>query len=171
MLSDSVSLKVPAVAGVMDKLDAMKAKFLAVPANVRAALDKLSRIRRLINQTNMPVPPREINEAAQVVENNLKRVQLEWNTSAERFTMLDNLRREQKAITMDGLTIASQLLTSAGYVMKNADKNIAAVDALANKYLTAEQRAQLGTLTTGSGGMSVPTLALLGVGAFLLLRR
>jgi MYXO-CTERM domain-containing protein len=73
---------------------------------------------------------------------------------------------------MDGVTIASQLAMSAGYVIKNADTNIAAVDKLAEKYLTAAQRAELGAQTTGASSVSPLLLAgLLGVGLLVFRAR
>jgi hypothetical protein len=172
MLSNTLSINIPGVSTVLNKLDGMRAKFLAVPANTRMALDKLSRIRRTMNRTDGAGVTVAQNEEALKIENGLKRVQLEWNTSAERFSMLDGLRRDQKALSMDGVTIASQLAMSAGYVIKNADTNIAAVDKLAEKYLTAAQRAELGAQTTGASSVSPLLLAgLLGVGLLVFRAR
>lgn len=172
MLADTLSVRIPGVSGVLDKLDAMRAKFLAVPANTRLALDKLARVRRMMNRTDTAPVTAAANEKAQAVENNLKRVQTEWNVAAERFSTLDALRKGQKTLTLDSVTMASQLAVSAGYVIKNSDKSIAAVDALANEYLTEAQRAEIGTATTGAP--AVPTAALLaiaGIGALLFFRR
>lgn len=172
MLSDVLPINIPGVSNALNQIDAMRAKFLAIPANTRLALDKLARVRIAMNRTDARGVTVEQNEAAQAIENNLKRVQLEWNTAAERFSQLDYLRREQKALSMDALMIASQLLTSAGYVIKNADKSIAAVDALAQKYLSPEQLAQINVATVGSGGIGMTPLLIAGIiGAALLLRR
>lgn len=168
-----LSLPIPMVSGLLDKLDKMKGDFLAIPANVRAAKDKLARVRRVMNRNNAVTV--EANEAALVVERGLARVQVEWDTAAQRFSMLDNARRDGTALSADGITIASQLVTSAAYVIKNANANIAAVDALAAKYLTPEERAQLQVATVGvpSGvfGMSLPVALALGIGALFLMRK
>lgn len=175
-LSGAFPINLPGISNVMDKLDKLKGDFLAVPANTRAALDKLARIRMTINKTGSV--PIALNEAAQQIEGTLKRVQMEWNTSAERFTMLDDLRRNQKAISLDGLTIAGQLATSAVYVIKNSANACKAVDTLAANFLTPEQQKQLGVETTGvapstvgavAAGVSIPVV--LGVLAFFMLRK
>lgn len=167
----TVSLPVPTglVQPLLDKLDALKGKFLAVPANVRAALDKLARVRMAINSQG--AIPAEINNAAQAVENNLKRVQTEWNQAAERFTQLDDMRRTQSLLNLDGAQLASSLALSAGYVLKNADSSIAAVDALANKYLSADQQQSLNVASAGVSGISLPFLAVIGAAAYMFMRR
>lgn len=170
MLADTLPIRIPGVSDALNKLDGMRAKFLAIPANTRMALDKLARIRRTMNRTDGQGVTVAQNEEAQKIENALKRVQLEWNTAAERFSMLDNLRRNQTALSMDGVTIAAQLVVSAGYVIKNADKSIAAVDTLASKYLTADQRSQLGVQTAGTSSI-LPLLVAGAIGIALTMRR
>lgn len=168
----TVSIPVPTalIQPVLDRLDALKAKFLAVPANVRASLDKLARVRVAINASgNVPV---EVNTAAMQVETNLKRVQTEWQQAAERFTQLDDMRRVQSLLNLDGVQLASSLALSAGYVLKNADASIRAVDDLAAKYLTQEQRTNLNVTTAGVvGGFSVGYLALAAGLYFAFFRR
>lgn len=168
----TVAIPVPTklIQPVLDKLDALKAKFLAVPANTRAALDKLARVRTQINRT--PNVPSSINASALQVENNLKRVQQEWQVSADSFSMLDNLRRTGSVFTMDSLQLASSLGLSAAFVLKNADASVAAVDQLAAKYLTPEQQRDLDVSTVGvAGGPGLLTYGVLALGALYLLRR
>ena len=169
MATVSVPVPIGLVQPLLDKLDGLKAKFLAVPANARAALDRLARIRVEINrQGTVPV---EINQAAMAVENNLKRVQSEWQTAAERFTMLDEMRRSNQLLTMDGLQLASSLVLSAGCVLANSDKSIRAVDDFARKYLTPEQQNTLNTQTAGVGGGISPMLLLYAAVGYYFLRR
>lgn len=155
---------------VLDKLDALKSKFLAVPANVRASLDKLTRVRMEINKLGN-VPP-EVNQSAQLIENNLKRVQQEWQNAADRFTQLDDMRRVQSLLTWDGVQLASSLALSATYVLKNADSSMRAVNDLAAKYLSAEQQRTIDVATVGvPTGMSLGTVALIGAAIFFFSRR
>lgn len=161
---------IPGVRNVMDKLDAQKEKFLAIPSNVRAALDKLGRIRLLVGK-NGPVTV-EFQNVSVIVEQNLKQTQIQWETSAERFSELDTLRKTGGvSVSGDTILLASQLLTSVGYVVKNANNNIAAVDKLGAKYLTTEQQKQLSLNTVGVSGSSIPLLALVGVGYLIFRRR
>lgn len=171
MLAGTLSLNIPGVKSALDKLDAQKAKFLSVPANVRAALDRLGRIRVIVPK-NGPVTV-EFQEASQIVEQNLKQTQIQWETAAERFSMLDTMRRTGSgSVSADTILLASQLLTSVGYVIKNADSNIAAVERLADKYLTAEQRNQLSIQTTGvKRGVSMPLVLGIVAAAYFLRRR
>lgn len=167
----NVSIPIPSslLSGVLGKLDALKDKFLAVPANTRAALDKLARIRMTINASGSV--PADVNTGAMLVENNLKRVQSEWQTSADRFAQLDNARRSGGVLSMDTLTIASSLVISAGYVLKNADSSIAAVDGFASKYLSPEQRDKLDISTTGTVAGISPVVLIGGLAALWFLSR
>lgn len=172
MLSGEISLAIPGVKSIMQKVDAQKAAFLAVPANLRAALDRLGRIRIQVSR-NAPVTV-EFQEVSQIVEQNLKMTQMQWDTAAERASSLDVLRQTKGlSVSLDTVTIASQLFTSAGYVIANTKKNVAAVEKLGEKYLTAEQRAQLNLATRGSDGKLGSSVFLLAglAGVWMLMRR
>lgn len=78
--------------------------------------------------------------------------------------------------TTEGVLLAANLAKSAAYVIRNADSASAAVDALAFRYLTPEQRAELGVTGSGIGGIreflgSGVGLAVGALGVFLLMRR
>jgi hypothetical protein len=163
-LSGPVSIRLPGVSSLLDKLDGQKAKFLSVPANVRAALDKLARVTMLASKSHS-ITVEESSELQQV-KNNLERLQAEWDTSATRYAQLDSLRQKQSSLSGDVIAMASQLVLSAGYVIKNADRSVAAVDSIARKHLTADQLATLRIQTSGSssGGSGVTLSA---VAAFL----
>lgn len=172
MLSGAISLSIPGVKSAMDKIDAFKSRFLAVPANVRMALDTLARVRMLVTRT----APETVafHTAAINVQNNLESTQRQWSLAAERFSELDKLRQQQSSVSLDTVLLASQLLSSVSSVLSRSDVNIRAVDDLAKQYLTPEQRAQVQMQTVGtpaSTEMGIGTVAMIGIAAFLFLRR
>jgi len=173
MLIGEIPAGIPFVSKALDSLDALKVKFLAVPANARAALEKLARIRTEVNKGgNVPA---DWNTSAMAVENNLKKVQTEWGKSASTFSTLDSMRAAGGSIlTTDGLLLAAQLTKSATFVINNADASARAVDNLAARYLTPEQRTQLNISTVGTNGIGGSALflaaGLVGV-AFLMRKR
>lgn len=149
MLSGSFSLQIPGVSSLMDKLDGMKANFLAIPANVRMALDRLARVRMAVSNKG-PVTV-EFQNASQVVENNLTTTQLQWQTAADAFSQLDSLRQTHSlSVGSDTISLAATLVGSVTSVERNANNNIAAVESLARKYLTADELARLNQTTYGA---------------------
>lgn len=157
---------IPGVGSLLSKLDSYKAQFLAVPDRVNKSLDRLSILRRVMAQNN--APPSAQSDALQV-EQTLRRVQSEWSAAA---TELQTLQSSGLNVSLDTVTRAGHLLSSVTYVLSNIKTIESKVDALATKYLTADQQKALNTYTPSvGGGMSLTTLAVLGVGLYFLGRR
>jgi len=163
-------LKLPArlTRNVLARVDSHKTEFLAVPANIRAAQDRLARVLLEINKgPTLPV----VNATGARIGNELQRVRVEWDIAAERYTRLDALRRDGGTVTADGATLAGQLAVSAGYVVRNASKSRAAVDTFARQNLTAEQLARLDVASVGiAGGVSGVLAAAVVIGAVVAFR-
>lgn len=160
---------------LMDQLDGMKAKFLAVPMQMRMALERLGKLRVILNR-GAAVPP-AVNAECQTVEQRLKRVQAEWQSSADAFASIDRMRAGGATLlTTEGILLAANLAKSASYVIKNADASSAAVETLAFKYLTQAQRDELGVRGSGTASPleflgSGVGLAIGALGVFLLMRK
>lgn len=155
---------IPGASSLLAKVDGLKASFMSVPARVNTALDKLTIVRQAMARNG--APPSAQSDAL-TVEQHLRQVQSEWAASA---TDYQKLNTTGLSLSVDTLTTATRLLASAGYVLSNMDSLQASVDALAAKYLTAQQRQQVNAQYAGTiGGLSLGTLALIGVGAYLLI--
>lgn len=167
MLGLSIPLQaIPGVGSLLAKLDGYKAQFLAVPDRVNKALDRLSVVRQVMAQNN--APPSAQSDALKV-EQTLKRVQGEWGASA---AQLQQLQTAGANVSLDTITTAGHLVSSMTYVLSNMKTLESSVDALAAKYLTTAQQLQVNTFTPSSGaGLSMTTVALIGLGAYFLLGR
>ncbi len=99
----------------------------------------------------------------------MKQVQSEWAASAGDF---QKLQASGGSIGLDTVTTAGHLLTSATYVLSNMSSLESSVDNLSAKYLTKQQQAQVNQQYASTlGGVSLGTVALVGLGLYLLSRR
>lgn len=160
----SLSLgSLPGVSSLLAKVDSYKAAFLAVPERVNKALDKLAFVRQAMAQNN--APPSAQSDALNVKQH-LDQVKSEWTVASSAFAKLQGAGAN---LSLDTVVTAGHLLTSISYVLGNTSSLEDSVNNLAAKYLTPTQQQQL-TRGGGLGGASLGTLALLGVGLFVLTR-
>lgn len=169
----SLSLNmIPGVSGLLAKLDGLKASFLAVPANVNAALDKLALVRQAMAQNG--APPSAQSDAL-TVEQHLNQIKSEWSVAAASEQQIANARNHG-GLSLDNITAAGTLVTSMAYVLSNMNSLQASVDNLAAKYLTPAQRQAVnqkyssGMFNTG-GGSLLPLLLIGGAALYLSRRR
>lgn len=154
----SISLtSIPGVSALLQKVDSYKATFLGIPDRVNKAMDKLAYVRAAMTSNN--APPSAQSDAL-AVQQHLQQVKDEWNVAAQ---SLNTLQTQGISISLDTLAVATNLITSMTYVIGNTSSLESSVNALAAKYLTAQQQAAAGG---GMGGLG--TLALVvGVGYIL----
>lgn len=172
MLSGGFSLfDIPGVSSVMNSLAAQRDKFLAVPARVRLALDKLSRLRLYVDQKGRG--DQTFVDAATTIQNNLTSLQSHWDQASSQYSQLDQLRQTNSfSISLDTVSIGASLLSAVAYIMSHVDANVNAVDTLAKKYMTPEEYAKLDQgVYGGSSSSSLVTVGLIAGAVYLLLRR
>ena len=156
---------IPGVGSLLAKLDSYKAAFLAVPDRANKALDRLTLVRHTMAANN--APPSAQSDALGV-EQTIKRVQTEWSAAASE---LSQLQAGGVHISLDTITTAGHLLSSVTFVLSNMKTLESSVDALASKYLTADQQRQLNAYTPSSAGTSPLVWLAVAVGAYYLLGR
>lgn len=163
----SLSLgSLPGVGSLLSKLDSYKAAYLAVPNRVNQALDKLVLVQQAMASNG--APPSAQSDAL-TTKQHLQQVQSEWQASAGDFSKLQNLGG---SIGLDTITTAGKLLSSVTYVLGNMNTLESSVDALASKYLTKNQQQAVNQkFAQGIGGISLGTIALVGLGVYFLSRR
>jgi len=159
----SLSLdSIPGVSSLLSKLDSYKAQFLGVPDRVNKALDKLAYVRQAMAQNH--APPSAQSDALNV-QQHLQQVKSEWDVAAKSFSAL---QASGAHVSLDTITTAGNLITSVTYVLGNTNSLESSVNNLAAKYLNQNQQQTLSSMT--GGGVSLGTLALVGVGLYLLTR-
>jgi hypothetical protein len=160
----SLSLdSIPGLSSLLGKLDSLKADFLAVPAAVNAALDRLALVRQAMVANS--APPSAQSDALGV-EQHLRQVLSEWSVAATSLQNLDAARRAG-SLSLDTVINAGHLLTSFTYVRNNTKTLMSSVDALASRYLTPAQVASLNKPRMAAG-LGLGTLALVGAVAWLV---
>ncbi len=163
---------IPGVSNVLSQVDSMKAQFLAVPQTINTALDRLAAVRQAMARNGAPL---SAQSDAMQVEQHLRDVRTQWDAAASSLQRVEQARAASGTLSLDTLTAAGTLVASMSYVLANRNTLLSSVDALAAKYLTAQQQTQIrqGVSTAGlMGGASslLPVLAV-GVLAFMLIRR
>jgi hypothetical protein len=163
----SLSLSsIPGVSSLLSQLDSYKAAYLAVPARIKTASDKLTIIRQAMAASG--ASPASQSDALTVTQH-LADVQSEWNASASDYSQLST---SGGSIGLGTLALGAKLLSSVTYVLSNMSSIESSVNNLGAKYLTPTQQAQVNmkyASTIGGGGWM--EYALLGGLAYLVLRK
>lgn len=162
----SISLSsIPGVSSLLSQLDNYKAAYLAVPSRIKTAGDKLTIIRQAMAANGAP---QSAQSDALTVQQHLNDVQGEWSASANDYAKLSS---SGGSIGLDTLATGAKLMASVTYVLSNMSSIESSVNALASKYLTTAQQAQVNAKYAGTiGGMSAVEYLLIGGAAYLLLR-
>jgi len=163
----SLSLSsIPGVSSLLSQLDSYKAAYLAVPARIRSAGDKLTLVRQAM-AANGAAPSAQSD--ALTVQQHLTDVQNEWNASANDYAQIS---AAGGSIGLSTLAVGARLLASVTYVLGNMSSIESSVNNLASKYLSASQQAQVNVKYAGTiGGSSMLEYLLIGGAAYLLLRK
>lgn len=163
----SISLSsIPGVSSVLSQLDSYKAAYLAVPARIKTAGDKLVIIRQAMAAGGAST---SAQSDALTVSQHLADVQSEWNASANDYSQISS---SGGSIGLGTLAIGAKLLASVTYVLSNMSSIESSVNNLASKYLSPSQQAQVNmkyASTITSGGWA--EYLLLGGLAYVVLRK
>lgn len=163
----SLSLSsIPGVSSLLSQLDNYKAAYLAVPARVKTAGDKLTIIRQAMASSGASAAA---TSNAMQVQQHLADVSNEWNASASDYSQISS---SGGGIGLDTLATGARLLASVTYVLSNMSSIESSVNDLSTKYLSPTQQAQVNmkyasTITSG-GWMEY---LLIGGLAYLALRK
>lgn len=168
MALTSLVTMIPGVSAALSQIDNLKAQFLAVPQTINTALDRLAAVRQAMAKNAAPL---SAQSDAMQVEQHLRAVQSEWDVAASSLQRLDQARQASGLLSLDSITAAGSLAASMSYVLANRNTLLSSVDALAAKYLTAQQQQTIRTgVSTGASSSLVPLL-LAGALAFVIIRR
>lgn len=149
---DTLLAKIPGATDVQQKLNEIRAKFLAIPQANEAAKQTLARVRAQTNDAGEVDRINQLQAQARAVDTGFQAV-------VAQFAAFDDLRRSGAGASQL-VAAGASLLSAAQNVQRNSDSVVNAVRPLAQKYGQAVQTTQ--DVSTGKG------MLIFGVGALAL---
>lgn len=156
-LLDSILSHIPGYQDALGQVDAIRAKFLAIPATNLANKSVLSFARSKTNDASEAQQIGALQTQAQSIDD-------QFNSVLAQFSAFDGLRQSGGSTT--DLAVAGASLVAAAQRVQSASNALSnAVAPIAKKY------GQPAPATTAGAGASVVILAVVGIGMLLLLNR